>query len=47
MSPCLETGIAMAYVHPDFREKESILDIIIRNKPVKAKIVKPPFVKKF
>jgi aminomethyltransferase len=46
MSPCLETGIAMAYVHPDYREKDSILNIIIRNKPVKAKIVKPPFVKK-
>ncbi|MBN2602561.1 MAG: glycine cleavage system aminomethyltransferase GcvT [Candidatus Thermoplasmatota archaeon] len=46
LSPCLSKGIAMAYVHPDFREKDSILDIIIRNNPVKAKVVKPPFVKK-
>jgi aminomethyltransferase len=46
MSPCLNKGIAMAYVKPDYREKDTILDIIIRNKLVKAKIVKPPFVKK-
>jgi aminomethyltransferase len=46
MSPCLETGIAMGYVHPDYREKESILDIIIRDKPVKAKVVRPPIVPK-
>ena len=46
LSPCLNTGIALGYVHPDFREVDSILDIIIRDKTVKAKIVKPPFIKK-
>jgi aminomethyltransferase len=46
LSPCLNTGIAMGYVRPDFREKENILDIMIRGKPVKAKVVKPPFVPK-
>jgi aminomethyltransferase len=46
MSPCLNTGIAMGYVHPDYREKESSLEIIIRDKPVKAKVVKPPIVPK-
>jgi len=46
LSPCLSKGIAMGYVHPDFREKDSILDIIVRDKPVKAKVVKPPFVPK-
>ncbi len=46
LSPCLNKGIAMAYVDPDFRDKDSTLDIIIRNKPVEAKVVKPPFVKK-
>ena len=46
MSPCLNTGIAMGYVHPDFREKDSTLEIMIRNKPVNATVVKPPFVKK-
>jgi len=46
LSPCLNKGIAMGYVHPDNREKDSILDIMIRGKPVKAKVVKPPFVPK-
>ena len=46
MSPCLNIGIAMGYVHPDFREKDSILDIVIRDKKVKAKVVKPPIVSK-
>ena len=46
LSPCLNTGIAMAYVHPNFREKDSILNIIIRGKPVIAKVVKPPIVPK-
>jgi aminomethyltransferase len=46
MSPCLNTGIAMGYVHPDYRDKEFILDIIIRDKPVKAKVVRPPIVPK-
>lgn len=46
MSPCLNTGIAMGYVHPEHREKENILEIIIRNKPVKARVVKPPIVPK-
>ena len=46
MSPCLNIGIAMGYVHPEYREKENILDIIIRDKPVKGKVVKPPIVPK-
>jgi aminomethyltransferase len=46
MSPCLSTGIAMGYVHPDFREADRILDIVVRGKPIKAKVVKPPIVKK-
>ena len=46
LSPCLNKGIAMGYVPPDFREKDSILEIIIRDKTVKSKVVKPPFVPK-
>ena len=46
LSPCLNVGIAMGYVHPDFREKDSILEIVIRDKPITAKVVKPPFVPK-
>ena len=46
LSPCLNAGIAMGYVHPDHREKDSILNIIIRDKPIKTTVVKPPFVPK-
>lgn len=46
LSPCLNVGIAMGYVKPEFREKDSVLDIIIRGKPVRAIVVKPPFVPK-
>jgi aminomethyltransferase len=46
LSPCLNVGIAMGYVHPDFRERDSILEIVIRDKPVKARVVKSPIVPK-
>jgi aminomethyltransferase len=46
LSPCLNVGIAMGYVHPDCRAEGSMLDIIVRDKPLKAKVVKPPFVPK-
>ena len=46
LSPCLNKGIAMGYVHRDFREPDSMLDIIVRDKPINAKVVKPPFVPK-
>jgi aminomethyltransferase len=46
LSPCLNTGIALAYVNHDAREVGSNVDILIRGKPVSSTIVKPPFVKK-
>lgn len=46
LSPCLNAGIAMGYCHPNYREKDLVLDIMIRNKPVKARVVKPPMVPK-
>lgn len=46
LSPCLNVGIAMGYVQPDCRAEGSMLDIIVRDKPLKAKVVKPPFVPK-
>jgi aminomethyltransferase len=46
LSPCLNKGIAMGYVAPDQREVGTILDIIVRDKPIKAKVIKPPFVPK-
>ena len=44
MSPCLKTGIAMAYIKPDHIKLGNEVEIIIRGKPVKAVMVKPPFV---
>ncbi len=46
LSPCLNRGISMGYVHPEFRDAGNILEIVVRNKPMKARVVKPPFVKK-
>lgn len=46
LSPCLNKGIAMGYLQPKFREVDTILEIAVRGKPIKAKVVKPPFVKK-
>ena len=46
MSPCLKTGIAMAYIQPDHIKVGNEVDVIIRGKSVKAKMVKPPFVNK-
>jgi len=46
LSACLNAGIAMGYCHPDYRDKDNILDIMIRGKTIKAKVVKPPFVAK-
>jgi aminomethyltransferase len=46
LSPCLNVGIAMGYVAPDKRAVGSLLDILIREKPVKAQVIKPPFVPK-
>ena len=44
-SPTLKSGIGLGYVKRGLNKSGNEIDIIIRNKPVKAKIVKPPFVK--
>lgn len=46
LSPCLNVGVAMAYVKPDYRKIGDALDVVIRGRRVKAEIVKPPFVGK-
>ncbi len=45
MSPILNKGIGMGYVKIGFAKVDSELLIQVRNKQLKAKIVKPPFVK--
>ncbi|MBV6644822.1 MAG: glycine cleavage system aminomethyltransferase GcvT [Cyclobacteriaceae bacterium] len=45
MSPSLEKGIGMGYVKTGFHQVDTELFIQIRNKSLKAKVVKPPFLK--
>jgi aminomethyltransferase len=45
MSPCLKTGIAMAYLDPGVVSLGDTVEIMIRGKPSEAEVVKPPFVK--
>ncbi len=44
MSPMLKEGIGMGYVKPGFAAPGTEIAVIIREKPVKAVIVKPPFI---
>jgi aminomethyltransferase len=45
MSPCLKTGIGMGYVDVAHAATGSEIYISIRDKNIKARTVKPPFVK--
>ncbi len=44
MSPVLNEGIGLGYVPKEYSAIGTELDIIIRNKTVKAEVVKPPFI---
>lgn len=44
-SPCLGTGIAMAYISPGY-QAGSAFDIVVNDRRVAAAAVKPPFVEK-
>lgn len=46
MSPTLKQGIGMGYVAKEFAAPGTEINIIIREKPMKATVVKPPFVGK-
>jgi aminomethyltransferase len=46
MSPMLEKGIAMGYVPVEHGAEGSVVDIVIRNQPVAATVVKVPFITK-
>lgn len=45
MSPCLKKGIAMGYVLPPAHKEGTEVEIIIRGASVKAKVVRPPFIR--
>lgn len=46
MSPTLKKNIGNALISPEFKELGTEIDIIIRNKPAKAKIIDKKFLKK-
>ncbi|MFZ1729508.1 MAG: glycine cleavage system aminomethyltransferase GcvT [Bacteroidota bacterium] len=46
VSPMLEKGIAMGYVPVEYGSEGSTVDIMIRNQPIPATVVKVPFVTK-
>lgn len=45
MSPSMKVGVGMAYVEKEMSKIGTEINIVIREKPVKAKIVKTPFYK--
>ena len=45
MSPSLKNGIGMGYVDKSFSLQGSEINIVVRNKPLKARVVKLPFYK--
>lgn len=45
MSPSLQLGIGLGYVNIDYAKPETEIYIAVRNKQLKAKVVKPPFYK--
>lgn len=46
ISPILNNGIGMAYLPTAYTQPGQEIDIMIRNKAVKARVVKPPFIRK-
>ena len=43
MSPCLKKGIGMGYVKTEYSKVGSEIYIKVRNKSLKAQVVKAPF----
>lgn len=44
MSPCLKVGVALGYVQAAYAKPGTEIAVVIREKPVKAEVVKIPFV---
>ena len=46
MSPTLKVGIGMGYVKPEYAAPGTEIAVVIRERPIGARIVKTPFLKK-
>ncbi len=44
MSPCLHIGVGMGYVHPQYAKPGTEIAVVIREKLVRAEVVRLPFV---
>lgn len=44
MSPCLKVGFGLGYVKPEYAKPGTEVAVVIREKPVRAEVVKIPFV---
>ncbi|MDD4157961.1 MAG: glycine cleavage T C-terminal barrel domain-containing protein, partial [Proteiniphilum sp.] len=43
LSPVLKTGIGMGYLKPEYASPGTEIFIRVRNRKLKAQVVKPPF----
>ncbi|MBK5194826.1 MAG: glycine cleavage system aminomethyltransferase GcvT [Proteiniphilum sp.] len=43
ISPVLKIGIGMGYLKPEYAKTDSEIFIMVRNKKLKARVIKPPF----
>ena len=44
MSPCLKVGFGLGYVKPEYAKPGTEVSVVIREKPLRAEVVKIPFV---
>ena len=44
MSPCLKVGVALGYVTPEYAKAGTEIAVVVREKPLRAEVVKIPFV---
>lgn len=44
MSPCMKVGFGLGYVKPEYAKPGTEIAVVIREKPVRAEVVKIPFV---
>ena len=44
MSPCLKVGFGLGYVKPEYAKPGTEIAVVIREKPLRAEVVKIPFV---
>ena len=44
MSPCMKVGFGLGYVTPEYAKAGTEIAVVVREKPLRAEVVKIPFV---